>query len=229
MGQQRRPCIDSHLRLSRQQRLQHLCRRLVRNREKFPASTLAQPALIKIAGGVQAEVSPVDRIRFGLRHVHQLVHVVGRHRRVGHQDAVEESAEYNARHILDRIVGQLRAYHRVERHHAVARRADRVAIGHCANAGLRADDAVTANAVLHDDGLPQRPAQWLDQGARQRVAGRAGNRRHDDANGLRWKSLRLCCLKTADCADRQRQFLNRTNRLFHWPHRPTSPWPAHPA
>ena len=51
-------------------------------------------------------------------------------------------------------------------------------------AGLLADEAAGAGAIVDHEGLPEHPPEMVRDDARQDVRGSAGGKRHDDADRL---------------------------------------------
>ncbi len=150
-----------------------LLHRQVRQRAR-PRRTIGQLARIRLHVG------------------HEFLQRIHRHRRRDDQDVRRAADHRNGREVLHRVVGEL-AHRGIGPVRADVADHQRVAIGCRARRGHRPDHSPAAALVLDDDGLSERPAQAVGDGARDQVDATAGLHRRDDLDRLvRVTALREC-------------------------------------
>ena len=131
----------------------------------------------------------------------QLGNRVRRHVDVDHQGLGDRNHQAERLEILLRVVGQVGKHQRIDRHGAVVRDQERVAVGRSLLHGFRADPHRGARAVLDHDGLAPLRLQLFADDARAQVDGAARRRRHDDLYRVVGKILRV---GDAQCRRRER-------------------------
>jgi hypothetical protein len=130
--------------------------------------------------------------RLALHQCHELLDVLGGHRRVDHDHGRESGRERDGREILEDIVGQFRAIQRGrDGVRAVVGHEQRVAVGRGLGHQGAAHRAAGTRAILHHDLLAQPLRQLLCQDAAERVGVAAGRLRHDQPDRPRREGRRL--------------------------------------
>ncbi|MNQ81412.1 hypothetical protein D3C85_964340 [compost metagenome] len=113
----------------------------------------------------------------------QLLHVVGGHRRVHHQDVGQVADTDDGREAGFRVVALLLVQADIDGQRAGGAEQDGVAVGLGVGHVLGADVAAGAAAVLDDDVLLERLSEFFGQAARQGVGGAARRKGHDQRDG----------------------------------------------
>ncbi|MNS82909.1 hypothetical protein D3C72_1166690 [compost metagenome] len=114
--------------------------------------------------------------------VQQLLHVLGRHVRAGHQQHAGGADLGDEGQFLAGVVWQLRIQELIVENRLGQRDADRVAIGRCLGHHIRADHAGRARAVLDDDRLAQALAHVVGERAGDDVGGAARGEWQDEGD-----------------------------------------------
>ncbi|MNT19765.1 hypothetical protein D3C72_1550370 [compost metagenome] len=115
----------------------------------------------------------------------QLLHVVGGHRRVHHQDVGQVADTDDGREAGFRVVALLLVQADIDGQRAGGAEQDGVAVGLGVGDVFGADVAAGAAAVLDDDVLLERLSEFFGQAARQGVGGAARRKGHDQRDGPR--------------------------------------------
>ena len=145
----------------------------------------------------------VDRARLRLRECDQLGERIGRQRRIGDQQLLQQHQHRDRDEVALGIVGKLCVEMRIDGERGIGRQQHRATVGSGARDGLGRDDGVGAGTVFHHDRLAPFVAQLLADEPPRTVDAAAGRERHHDGNGLGWVVLRL--RSEGECQDGRKQ------------------------
>ncbi len=140
-----------------------------------------------LPGGREVELA---RIRLGVGN--ELLHGVGRHRRIDDEHIGDARDEDHRDEVLDVVVRHLRIQARIDRVRADRAHFERVAVGRRLGDEFRADVAARARPIVDDDALAPGFGEVLRDLAGENVGGAARRKRHDEADRLRRIGGGLC-------------------------------------
>ena len=167
------------------------CRPFERNMHDVNSGHALEQLTDKMAGAARSEGGVVELSRSGPGQRHEFPHVVRGHRGMDGEDERRPHQHRDRREITQRIVGQARIYGGVAAMRTATRLQQCIAVGCRLGYGVSAYAPARADAIFHDDWLPQGTRHLFSDHAGGQIVATAGREGDDEAYRAVGPSLRL--------------------------------------